>query len=132
MSAIGRGDAKANQAARWRHYPVETATPSSRAVATGRVVTAVGRAEMLEQFPELPTDPAWSLIEKQGGGSHEHDVETRLAIGNGSFGMRASLEQPPPEMYTRSFRPGLPSSAISSCTLRAAASVNSSGAPLLR
>ena len=53
LRIIGLRGLAENQAARWRHYPVETATPSSRAVATGRVVTAVGRAEMLEQFPEL-------------------------------------------------------------------------------
>ena len=42
--------------------------------------------------------------------------------------MREGFELPP-LMYTRSLRPGLPSSSISSCTLRAAASVKIRGVP---
>jgi GAF domain-containing protein len=53
LRIIGLRGLAEEQAAKWRRYPLGTATPSSRAVVTGRVVTAVGRAELLEQFPDL-------------------------------------------------------------------------------
>ncbi|SER98374.1 Serine phosphatase RsbU, regulator of sigma subunit [Pedococcus cremeus] len=55
LRIIGLRGLEEHQADRWRRYPVGTATPSSRAVVTGKTVTAVGRTEMLEHFPELRT-----------------------------------------------------------------------------
>jgi trehalose/maltose hydrolase-like predicted phosphorylase len=51
-------------------------------------------AAWIDQMFESPSDAQWLLLEAGGEDSQEHDVEARLAIGNGAFGMRASLEQP--------------------------------------
>jgi trehalose/maltose hydrolase-like predicted phosphorylase len=48
----------------------------------------------LDQLLEGPAASDWCLLEKYAEDSHEQDIEARLAIGNGSFGIRASLEQP--------------------------------------
>jgi GAF domain-containing protein len=53
LRIIGLRGLGPDQAARWSRYPLGTATPSSRAVVTGETVTAVGRTELLEEFPEL-------------------------------------------------------------------------------
>ena len=53
-------------------------------------------AAWIDQLFELPSDARWLLLEAGGERSEEYDVEARLAIGNGAFGMRASLEQPHP------------------------------------
>jgi hypothetical protein len=51
-------------------------------------------AAWIDQLLEPPSDAQWLLLEAGGEDSQEHDVEAQLAIGNGAFGMRASLEQP--------------------------------------
>ena len=53
LRIIGLRGLAHDQAERWSRYPLGTATPSSRAVLTGQTVTAVGRSELLEKFPEL-------------------------------------------------------------------------------
>jgi trehalose/maltose hydrolase-like predicted phosphorylase len=64
------------------------------------VLNARGRANLdsaaacMGQLLEPPSDARWLLLEAGGEDSEERDVEARLAIGNGAFGMRASLEQP--------------------------------------
>ena len=64
------------------------------------VLNARGRANLdsaaawMGQLLELPSDPRWLLLEAGCEDSEERDVEARLAIGNGAFGMRAALEQP--------------------------------------
>jgi trehalose/maltose hydrolase-like predicted phosphorylase len=51
-------------------------------------------AEWIDQLLKVPSDAGWLLLDAAGEHSEEHDVEARLAIGNGAVGMRASLEQP--------------------------------------
>jgi trehalose/maltose hydrolase-like predicted phosphorylase len=51
-------------------------------------------AAWIDQLLEPASDARWLLLEPGGQRVDEQDVEARLAIGNGAFGMRASLEHP--------------------------------------
>ena len=54
-----------------------------------------------------PDDSEWSLLAENAGSGKQHAVEARLAIGNGAFGMRASLVQSPRESRPATFIAGL-------------------------
>lgn len=53
LRIIGLRGLAAEDARRWSRYPLSTVTPSSVAVTTGRTVTAVGLAGLVERFPDL-------------------------------------------------------------------------------
>ena len=53
LRIIGLRGLPRETARRWSRYPLDTATPSSAAVATGRVVTAAGLETVTELFPDL-------------------------------------------------------------------------------
>ncbi len=54
-----------------------------------------------------PVDAGWRLEERGYWPALEHEVETRLALGNGALGSRASLEQPTAASRPRTFIAGL-------------------------
>ncbi|MBM2810295.1 MAG: Maltose phosphorylase [Chloroflexi bacterium] len=61
----------------------------------------------VERALALPEDPRWRFVVRGYRPASEHDVETRLAIGNGALGVRASLDQPAEGSRPRTFVAGL-------------------------
>ena len=67
--AFGFGVGK-GVAARWATYPVSGPTPAAEAVRTRQVVLAVGLAQILERYPDLPMavefrQASWLLPQRQ-------------------------------------------------------------------
>src|SRR5689334_5437151 len=49
----------------------------------------------LDRLLARPLDVEWYLVEVGAENIQEPDIDARLAIGNGAFGIRGSFEQPP-------------------------------------
>jgi hypothetical protein len=56
------------------------------------------KAAWIDQLFEPPSDARWLLLAPGAQHGEEQDFEARLAIGNGAFGMRASLEETPHDL----------------------------------
>jgi hypothetical protein len=64
-----------------------------RGVASSRLARGAGFRVDRGTAP-APLDTAWLLLEPHVHPAEEQDIEARLAIGNGAFGMRAALGMP--------------------------------------
>jgi trehalose/maltose hydrolase-like predicted phosphorylase len=106
---LGGGPAQFRRllAAQARLHRAARAVPDRARLTDVAHLEASDLGEWASQVLTPPADPTWRFLERRRQPALEHETESRLAIGNGFLGVRASLEQPTAASRPRTFIAGL-------------------------